>query len=266
MPSKSATRSKKSTSKADSTTRAGKKGQVDIVLGGPLLIVPQVVNGKITGVEVFSPANGHPMGATFVPEIWFSDAELEGPDSERWPDAESLSLLDPHSYAIELSQSKKAAAFGTASIPETNHKVKPGRRVSSHWEVAIAIYGQLSGWTSHRLMEVKEGLFHGSDSPTATRIAGMHRLTYDNVTGGAFYGAAREPKEYLSANIARGGTLIITGEVPYSPSLMHERQAISSLAKLAGLNLHLATTIPTQGRSQLTTHVSYCLSSVVLVE
>jgi hypothetical protein len=268
MPSKSGTKSRKEKAGGVSTGATGKKGQVDIIFGGPLLFVPEVKNGNVTSVEVFSPRNGHPMGAVFLPEIWFSDADLNDPSCEHWPDAESLSLLDAHSYAIELTQTskKKRNPFRVASIPDTNHKVKPGRRLSAEWDVAIAIIGQLSGWTSHRLTEVTEGLFHGSDAPTSKTVAGMHKLTYDGVTAATFFGAAKAHGEYLSANIAGGGTLVIMGEIPYHPSLHHERTAISALAKLAGLDFHLATTAPAQSRTRLMHHLVDCLNSIVLAE
>jgi hypothetical protein len=240
---------------------------LDIVFGGPLLFVPNVEDGNVTGVEVYAPRNGHPMGAVFLPGVWFTDAELNDPECERWPESTSFSLLDPHSYAIELTQQGKKAqrAFPVAAIPETNHKVKPGRRLSGDWEVAISINGQLSGWSSHRLADVKEGIYGGSDAPISKSVAAMHRLTYTTVAGAEFHGAAKEHKEYVRANVLKGGSLIISGETPYQSSLLHERQAVSALAKLAGLDLHLLATAPSTRKTHVMSHTGeFCGLSVVL--
>jgi hypothetical protein len=263
MPAlKNKPKGKKSVSKSKSTT-----AQLDIVLGGPLLFIPSASDGNINAVEIFSPNNGHPIGAVFLPGVLFTDAELNDPECERWPRQDSFSLLDPRSYAIDLVQQpgKKARPFALSAIPETNHKVKPGRRLGSNWEVAIAVNGHLSAWASHRLITVKEGYYHGSDAPT-TVVAGMHRLTYTGVSEADFRGLSNEPKEYLRANISKGGTLIIMGEIPYHATLLHERQAIDALAKLAGLNLHLMATTPAPPLTRLMDHTGspLCGHSIIL--
>jgi len=240
---------------------------LDIVFGGPLLFVPAIQNGNITDIEVFSPRNGHPVGATFLPGVWFTDAELNDPKSERWPEPESFSLLDPHSYAIDLTQTSEGqSAFPGSAIPETNHRVKPRRRLSGEWDVAISVIGQLSGWSSLRLSEVKEGFYLGSDAPrVGATVSVMHRLTYKGVTGAEFCGASPQAKEYLSANVAKGGTIIIQGEVPYQASLAHERQATDAIAKLAGLDLHWVATAPVTHVALLMTHIMYCGASIIIV-
>jgi hypothetical protein len=258
--SKKAKKQKKNKAASTSTT-----GQLDVVFAGPLLFVPAVAGGNITGVEVFSPCNGHHIGAVFLPGVLFSDAELDDPKCERWPEPESFSLLDPHSYSIDLTQKGKKRPLPVAAIPKTNHKVKPGRRLSADWEVAIAVKGQLSGWSSHRLSKVTEGLFHGADAPTTETTASMHRLSYAGVTAAELCGAPSEPRAYLRANIAKGGTLIIIGEIPYQATLLHERKAIEAIAKLAGLELHLAETAPAPYQTRLMSHITYCGASIILV-
>jgi len=261
--SKTKSRGKKRSSKSTSTGT-----QLDIVFAGPLLFVPAVNKGMTTGVEVFVPVNGHPIGAIFIPGVWFSDAELNDPECERWPPASSFSLLDPHSYSIELTQrlSKKERPFPAAGIPATNHKVRPGRRLSSDWEMTIAVHGRLSSWSSHRLIPVRDGLFHGADAPTSTATAALHKLTYAGVTGAEFCGASKEAREYLHANISKGGSLIVIGEIPYQATLLHERRAIDAIAKLAGLDLHLAETAPTPYKTRLMCHVVECGHSVIVTE
>ena len=253
--------------KKNKTETASTAGQLDIVFAGPLLFVPAVSGGNITEVEVFSPCNGHHIGAVFFPGVLFSDAELDDPKCERWPEPESFSLLDPHSYSIDVTQKTKKPQrpFRVAGIPETNHKIKPGRRLSGDWEVAIAVKGHLSGWSSHRLAKVREGLFHGADAPTTETLAGLHRLTYRSVTAAELCGAASEPRAYLRANIAKGGTLIVIGEIPYQSTLLHERQAIDAIAKLAGLDFHLAETVPSPYGTRLMYHLVMCGHSIIVV-
>jgi hypothetical protein len=94
----------------------------------------------------------------------------------------------------------------------------------------------------------------------------MHRLSYTGVAGAEFCGAATAPREYLRANIAKGGSLIILGEIPYQSTLLHERRAIDALSKLAGLDLHLVATDPTPHKARLMMHTIDCGSSVVMVE
>lgn len=263
--SKIASKDKKNASKS-------KAVQLDVLFAGPLLFIPAVNDGKVQGVEVFAPRNDHPIGAVFVPGVWFSDAELNDPECERWPAPTSFSLLDAHSYSIELIQKtgaqksgKKARPFRVADIPANNHKVRPGRRISSDWEIAFAVRGQLSGWSSHRQLPVREGYFHGADVPTAAATSALHKLTYAGVTAADFCGASKEAREYLRANIPKGGSLIVVGEVPYQSSLLHERKAIDAIAKLAGLDLHLAETAPFSHRTRLMDHtVETCAHSVIV--
>ena len=261
---------KKSSKSKVSDAKASSKGtQLDVIFSGPLLFVPSVKDGNVTEVEVYSPRNGHPIGAVFLPGVWFTDAELDDPQAERWPEPESFSLLDPHSYAIEVTQRSKKLIppFPVRSIPATNHKIKPGRRLSHEWEVVISVKGQLSDWGSLSLMDVTGGVFGGSDAPKTGSIARTHRLTFKGVTHAEFCGAAKEHVEYLRSNISQGGSLLIQGEVPYQSSLLHEREAVSSLAKLAGLDLHLLTAVPTARRANVMTHIaSPCAGSILVTE
>jgi hypothetical protein len=255
---------KKSKKKKKDLTTNGT--QLDVVFAGPLLFVPDVTDGKIGNVEVFAPQNGHHVGAVFLPGVIFTDAELDDPKGKRWPEPESFSLLDPHSYVIELTQSPETphAPFPAASIPDSNHKIKPGRRISGDWDLSLLVKGQISGWSTHRLSQVREGLFYGADAPTGKTTASLQRLTYVGVTAADLAGAAGEPRAYLRENAAKGGTLIVIGEIPYQSTLLHERRAIDAIAKLAGLELHLAETSPKPYAARLMNHVNYCGASIIL--
>jgi hypothetical protein len=252
--------------KSNAPKSKSRAGEVDLVFGGPLLFVPEIHQGGITSLEIFSPSNGHPVGAVFLPGIWFSDDELNDPECERWPEPQSFSLLDPHSYSIEFKQSshKATGPLAVSKIPKTNHRVSPGRRLSGDWEVSIQIRGRLSGWSSERLFRVTEDLYVGADAPLTPTVASMHRLTYSGVTAAEFCGAQSNPRDYLRANAAAGGTLIVVGEIPYQSTLLHERCAIDALARLAGLDLHLAATDPAPHKARLMNHFNDCGHSVIL--
>ena len=250
---------------AGKVTPSSTAARLDILFSGPLLLVPEVANGNIASVEVFSPCNGHPVGALFVPEVWFTDAELNAPESPRWPIAESFTLLDPHSYHIELTQEEAGATpFPVLGIPDGNFRIKPGRRLTHDWEVSVKVSGHLSGWTSHRIFSVDADLYIGADAPATPTATSLHRLTYNAVTGAEFCGASKNPRDYLRANAAKGGTLIVVGEVPYQSTLLHERRAIDALAKLAGLDLHLVSTDPAAHKTRLMMHTMDCGMSGVM--
>ncbi len=253
---KSGTKSKPKTSSKGAT--------LDIIFSGPLLFVPASERGNIVSVEVYSPRNGHPVGAAFLPGVRFSDAELDNPLCERWPTAEVFSLLDAHSYSIELEQTGKTKPFPVASIPATNHKVKSGRRLSHAWEVSLGVGGQLSAWTSHRLVPITQGMLGGSDAPLTPSAANLHRLTYSGVKSAQFHGISKPQQEYLKANVNKGGSLIIIGEIPYQSTLLHERRAIDAMASLAGLDLHLLSVAPVTSSARVTGHVKACGFSTVL--
>jgi len=258
---------KKSKSKNKKQKAKKNDARLDVVFEGPLLFVPEATGGNIGSVEMFAPCNGHHIGAVFLPGVIFTDSELDDPKCKHWPERESFSLLDPHSYTIELTQPGQTlqAPFSVTSIPDTNHKIKPGRRLSGDWDLSILIKGQISGWSTHRLSAVREGLFHGSDAPTGKTTASMQRLTYANVTAADLLGAQREQRAYLRENAGKGGTLIVIGEIPYQATLLHERQAVDAIAKLAGLDFHLAETRPKPFHTRLMDHtLQNCGASIVL--
>ncbi len=254
----------KSTTKKEKKAKTGSAGKLDVIFSGPLLFVPEVQDANITSVEVFFPRNGHPVGAIFLPGVFFTDAELDHPDNEKWPQSLGFSLLDPHSYLLDLTQTGKHSPVPISSISEANHKVKSGRKISADWDISIRIRGQISKWLTHRLFDVAPGMFHGSDAPKGATVAGIQRLTYESVTDADFGGVAPEPHDYLKSNIAQGGTLIVEGETPFQPSLLHERQAIDALAKLAGLNLNHTGAAPVGGKTRLMSHILPCSHSIIL--
>lgn len=236
----------KSQPKTDSNT-----GRLDIVFSGPLLFVLDPREQYISELDVYGPQNDHPLGTVFLPGVFFTNEELNHVDPPNWPEPSAFSLLDAHSYSIEVTQAGNPPPFDASDIPGDNLKIKPGRKLSSAWDVAISVYGKLTNWTSHLPLSVTDDLLSGSDAPRTDTVSCMHRLTYRGVTDAEFNGIATAQKEYLHTHAAGGGTLIVMGEIPYQPTLHHERMAIESLAKLAGLDLHYVGTAnprPAPGR------------------
>lgn len=237
----------------------------DIVFSGPLLFVPEIRDRAVASLDVYCPCNGHPVGAVFLPEVFFSDADLDAIESKNWPESSSFSLLDPHSYLIQLTHASPQTPFPLTAIPDSNHKVKAGRKLSGDWHITFHIIGKLARWSSHRLRPVSEGMYYGSDRPAGPTVASLQRLSYKQVLNAQAHGLGPQQTDYLHANFRRGGTLIVEGETPYQSTLLHERQAIDALAKLAGLNLHLTISAPVARRTMLQGHVIDCLNSVIAV-
>jgi hypothetical protein len=86
------------------------------------------------------------------------------------------------------------------------------------------------------------------------------------VTAADFYGAPGEPRAYLRENAAKGGTLVVIGEIPYQSTLLHERKAIDAIARLAGLDLHLVETAPRPFQTRLMAHYLVCGMSMLLTK
>jgi hypothetical protein len=69
------------------------------------------------------------------------------------------------------------------------------------------------------------------------------------VTAVAVCGAPTKLQSLIPSPYQGPGTLIFEGEVPYIPTLQHERSAITAMANLGGLDLLLEHPLPSSGSS-----------------
>ena len=68
MPAaKTDSKSKRTKSKTQSKPKTGSGARLDVVVDGPMLFVPEIEAGKVLDLDVYSPTNGHPVGAVFLP-------------------------------------------------------------------------------------------------------------------------------------------------------------------------------------------------------
>ncbi len=120
-----------------------------LCLGVLCYLSPLPTMATLPPVEVFSPNNGHPVGAVFgFRGVFFTDAELNDPEGERDGRMHRIAFLFSTHTAMQSTLSSSPARrlrpFAVTAIPDTNHKIKPGRRLGNNWEIAIAVNGQLS--------------------------------------------------------------------------------------------------------------------------
>ena len=78
--------------------------QLDVVFDGAWVIGPSVDgSGAIVGVNVYSPACGHPHGAVF-------SAQLGPIPIANWPAANAFYMLDSHSHSLNIQRGSGSPA------------------------------------------------------------------------------------------------------------------------------------------------------------
>ncbi len=221
--------------------------QLDVVFDGAWVIVPSVDgSGAIVGVNVYSPACGHPHGAVF-------SAQLGPIPIANWPAANAFYMLDSHSHSLTIQRgSGSPAGMKIGAIDRTvNHCVTPHRPLGGNWDLMISINAGPDAWVSAGTItpQVPDSAgamapcFSGIDSPTG-KVSTLQTLSYRGVTAVELCGAPAAVKKLLPAPWSGAGSLIFEGEIPYIPTLQHEREAIAAMAMLAGLDLALERPLP----------------------
>jgi hypothetical protein len=219
--------------------------QLDLAFDGTWVIVPSVDGtGKIIGVSIYSPACGHPQGVTFS----------GGLNPNPWPDQTSFYELDNHSHTLNIQRSNGAkAGMAVSGIDQTvNHCVNSPRPIGSNWDLLVSINAGPDSWTSSDTVDPHTTdsagktvpCFSGKDVP-AGKVSSLQTLSFVGVTGVQLLGAPANVQALLPSpwnNVQ--GTLIFQDEIPYIPTLQHERAAISAMANLAGLDLALDYPLP----------------------
>ena len=223
--------------------------QLNVVFDGTWIFLPQVdTSGTIVRVDVYSPACGHPHAALFLNQL--------GPfGPTNWPAANTFFMLDSHGLTLAIQSS--GPAMSAKDIDRSiNHSIPKVRPMGGNWDLKLSIVAGPSAWASTGTQDpvVKDPsgktvpCFSGKDAPTG-KISTIQTLTFQGVTAVELCGGTDAVQSSIPKPYAGPGTLIFEGEVPYIPSLQHERSAITAMATLAGLDLLLEHPLPSSGSS-----------------
>jgi hypothetical protein len=225
---------------------AAASSQLDVVFDGTWVMVPGVdANGKIIGVDVYSPSCGHPHGAYFTQEL----------NPHPRPAAEAFYLLHEHGHRIDIARASGArTGMPLSGIDRSvNHVLSGKRPIRGNWDLMIAIGAGPDDWVSSDtvLPQTTDAsgrtvpCFSGKDAPTG-KVSSLQTLSFKGVTGVALGGVPAEVQALLPAPWSGSGSLIFAGEVPYIASIQHHRAAYQAMASLAGLDVALNHPLPAQ--------------------
>lgn len=227
---------------------ASPASQLDVVFDGTWVIVPSTdAAGTILGVEVYSPSCGHPHGATFNYNI----------NPNPWPAPAQFYMLDNHGHILFIQRAAGArTGMNISAINKTVNQCVAARPMGSNWDLMISIPAGPDSWASGDTVVPQATnpagqtvpCFSGTDVPGG-QVSSLQTLTFMGVTGVELCGAPAKFQTMIP-NPWKGGTLIFEGEIPYIPTLLHERSAVSALANLAGLDLSLDYPLPLSLSSQ----------------
>jgi hypothetical protein len=200
-------------------------------------------NRKIVGVDIYSPDCGHPLGVTFA----------AGLSPSPWPAQSAFYQLDSHSHTVSIQRAggQKAGMALNGIDVKANHCLSRPRPIGGKWDLLVSIPIGPDAWTSGDTVapETTDSsgktvpCFIGKDAPT-DQVSSMQTLTFLGVTSAELLGAPGNVQALLPSPWSGQGTLIFEDEVPYVPTLQHERAAISAMADLAGLDLALNYPLP----------------------
>jgi hypothetical protein len=229
---------------AAATSTPAAAAQLDVVFDGTWLLVPTAdTSGKITSVSIYSPACGHPLGVYFANQL----------NPNPWPVQSAFYQLDSHSYTLTIQCGARGAAGMPVSGINTavNHCVSQPRPISSNWDMLASIAIGPDAWVSGDTFAPQTTdahgnvvpCFRGKDAPSG-QVSSMQTLSFTGVTAVSLLGAPSSVQALLPAPWSGSGTLIFEDEIPYIPTLQHERNAIFAIANLAGLDLALDYPLP----------------------
>ena len=230
--------------KAAGSSPAANSPQLDVVIDGTWVIVPSVnAAGNIIGIDVYSPACGHPHGAIFVNQI----------NPNPWPAPQAFYMLDNHSLYLAIQRPSGSAGMPVSGIDKTVNQCLPQKRpLGTGWDLMIAIGAGPDAWTSAdtvlpQTTDPSSGktvpCFSGKDAP-AGKVSSLQTLSYKGVTGIDFCGAPAALQATLPSPWSGSGSLIFEGEVPYQPTIQHQRLAYDAMAALAGMDIALNYPLP----------------------
>lgn len=230
-----------------SSSAATGVSQLDVVFDGTWVIVPIVDATKnIIGVDIYAPSCGHPQGVTFVNQL----------NPQPWPTADKFYMLDSHGICLDLQfVSGPRAGMPISGInPQANHCLPKKRPLRGNWDLQVSINAGPDSWTSSDTFapQVPNSsgtmvrCLTGADAP-AGNVSSMQTLSFTNVSSVALCGAPSNVQALIASQSSGAGTIIFEGEVPYIPTLQHERQAIFAMANLGGMDMALEHPLPKGG-------------------
>lgn len=237
----------KTAKKAAVAAKAGKSAasasRLNIIFDGTWFFVPTIdTAGRITSVRVYSPTCGHPHGVTYA----------SGPTPQPWPEPPSFYQLDPHSYAFNVRRSSnRQPGISIKKIDAVINHCVSLRPTGENWDLLVTIPIGPDAWVSGDTVTPKAmdsygntvPCFVGTDAPTG-KVSSLQTLTFDDVASVEIMGASTSVRALLPAPWNGPGSIIFENEIPYSPSLQHERTAIFALADLAGIDLAMNYPLP----------------------
>ena len=229
---------------------AASNSQLDVVIDGTWVVIPTVDDNKdIVSVDVYSPACGHPHGVYFTGQL----------NPTPWPDAPSFHLLDNHGYSLAIERSSGSqAGMPVKGIDQTvNHCLTPIRPLGGNWDLMFSMTIGPDAWaSSDTIMPQTTDSFgnvvnclSGKDAPTG-KVSGMQTLSFKGVSAVSLCGAPANFQSLIPNPWSGNGTLIIEGDVPYSPTILHERMAFVAMSNMAGLDLSLDFELPPKNPPQ----------------
>lgn len=206
---------------------------------------------KLSGVEVYAPACGHTNAATIntgstymLESYWHCIDPTYDPSYSPTP--------------LTVSQLKQNVGSNT---PWT-----PGKRpVMGGWDVAFLLPTPPEDWQCDLIVPNAQASFSGQDSALIPASVALEQiLVYKQVTKLAFDGACFNAEFPPVAGVV---DLFLSSEVPFIPTLQHERRATDAMAKLMGLDIVLTTPLgsadATSGKFMARDKTGNCLMGVI---
>jgi hypothetical protein len=236
---------------AAATSTPAAAPQLNVVFDGTWAFVPSVdASGNIVSVDVYSPACGHPHAALFL----LNQLGPFGPTN--WPQLSTFYMLDSHGLTLAVGRgSSPSGGMPAKGIDQSvNHCIPRIRPLGGNWDLVISVAASPDSWvstgTQTPVATDPSGntvpCFSGVDAP-AGKISSIQTLSFKGVTSVSLCGAPGKLQSQIPAPFTGTGTLIFEGEVPYIPTLQHERAAITAMANFAGLDLLLEHPLPSSG-------------------
>jgi hypothetical protein len=229
---------------AATSTPAG-ASQLDVVFEGTWIFVLKAdASQNLTGVDVYSPDCGHPHAALFLPQL--------GPfGPQNFPPLSSFYMVDNHGLNLAIKRSSPGGMPASGVSPAANHCIARPRPLKGNWDLVISIDIGPDAWVSSGTQPPvytdPSGktfpCFTGVDAPAAN-VSTIQTLSFKGVTSVTLCGAPSSVQGLIPTPYQGNGSLLFEGEVPYIPSLQHERAAITAMATLAGLDLSLQYPLP----------------------